>query len=221
MFHPFKIKGQIMAYILKRDRRQIVYGTRFLKRSDLRELFPDWQFCFVKQVHGNHVISAERDKIIEADGHWTAKKHEALAIHTADCLPVFLIKGSAIAALHIGWRGVGKKILISGLKILPKSDEPLLWSVGPHILQKNFTVHEETAQKLAVSSPLAQKFIQKKGENQWSVSLLNILKDQMPKSLLIQEPDVLKIDTFSSNLFHSFRKTAEKNKGQISFIVQI
>ncbi len=65
------------------------------------------------QVHGETVeidpdpTPADRPSLLEADAHCTQRLGLALAIKTADCQPVLLTdaKGSAVAALHVGWRG--------------------------------------------------------------------------------------------------------------------
>lgn len=67
----------------------------------------------LQQVHGDLCVEAEFPSdpdlppAIEADGHYTDKTGLGLAIKTADCQPILLTSttGSAIAALHAGWRG--------------------------------------------------------------------------------------------------------------------
>lgn len=66
-----------------------------------------------RQVHGTGFLvdpaptDPESVPEIEADGGCTARKDTALIIKTADCQPVLFTNkaGTAIAALHSGWRG--------------------------------------------------------------------------------------------------------------------
>lgn len=66
------------------------------------------QIQWLNQVHGIELaqISTPSTNPITADGQLTSTKGAALAIMTADCLPVLLAakSGDEIAALHCGWR---------------------------------------------------------------------------------------------------------------------
>lgn len=78
----------------------------------------------VRQVHGDTVIvnavesPLDRAADLEADGHCTREKGLALLIKTADCQPLLLAAedGSAVAALHAGWRGNAINFPGTGLK---------------------------------------------------------------------------------------------------------
>ena len=67
----------------------------------------------LKQVHGDIVARnpqatpLDAASSLEGDGSSTTEKGLALAIKTADCQPILLTntKGTAVAALHAGWRG--------------------------------------------------------------------------------------------------------------------
>ena len=222
LFNPLKYKGKIMAYTAQVGPYRIVYGTQYLKRSDLRELFDSYRFCFLKQVHGSKILKASVDKVMEADGHWTEKKYLALVVHTADCLPIFLMRDNIICSLHAGWRGVEKKIVLSALSSLPVlCHNDLGVSIGPHILKENFVVDEDVAKKLANSSSQGKNMVQKRKRGKYSVDLIGIVQDQIQSRMSVKNYYLFKVDTFSSNLFYSFRRTAEKKVGQINFIVRI
>ena len=74
---------------------------------------------YVKQIHGAKVLEAStatrRDVDVrpEADGIWTVRKSERIAVRTADCLPVLFSarKGAVVIAVHAGWRGLTGGIL--------------------------------------------------------------------------------------------------------------
>lgn len=211
-------ENKIMAYSFPFEGGRIIYGTKYLKRSDLRDLFPQYQFCFVKQVHGQKVISANVDQLIEADAHWTTEKNQALAVQTADCLPILLKSHDHICAVHAGWRGVENQIVLKALNIFPNLFD-LEVGIGPHITQENFVVSEEVAEQLKVSAPQGQAWITPIGDKKYQVSLTGLVKDQILNNTPVKAWWNLSINTFSSNLFYSFRRTAEKNMGQFSFIV--
>jgi hypothetical protein len=54
----------------------------------------------------------------EADGHAVAAPGLAAMVFTADCIPVVLGAGGAVAALHAGWRGLAAGVLEEGVRAL-------------------------------------------------------------------------------------------------------
>jgi YfiH family protein len=54
----------------------------------------------------------------EADGHALAAQGLAAMVLTADCIPVALGAGGAVAALHAGWRGLAAGVLEQGVGAL-------------------------------------------------------------------------------------------------------
>lgn len=78
----------------------------------------------LKQVHGDGLIvdpsptPVSETSDLEGDGACTREKGLALAITTADCQPILLTdrRGTAVAALHAGWRGNAMNFPASGLR---------------------------------------------------------------------------------------------------------
>lgn len=74
---------------------------------------------WLNQIHGNDIYQVT-DKIsaaaISADAHITRLPNVALAIMTADCVPVMIATDARddnklIAAIHAGWQGLSKNII--------------------------------------------------------------------------------------------------------------
>ncbi|BFL69896.1 peptidoglycan editing factor PgeF [Moraxella osloensis] len=74
---------------------------------------------WLNQIHGNDIYQVT-DKIgtaaISADAHITRLPNVALAIMTADCVPVMIATDARddnklIAAIHAGWQGLNKNII--------------------------------------------------------------------------------------------------------------
>lgn len=82
-------------------------------RRKLLELVELNDWVELKQVHEDHMaVNPEPTPVglasdLEADGACTSRSRLALAIKTADCQPIFMtnLEGTAVAALHVGWRG--------------------------------------------------------------------------------------------------------------------
>jgi len=77
----------------------------------------------IKQVHGANVVAPSDGRdIVEADGATTNAPDVALAVRTADCLPIFMYDpvNKAIGLVHAGWRGSQKTIVVHALRTMNK-----------------------------------------------------------------------------------------------------
>jgi len=118
-----------------------------------------------KQVHEDKInYVAQGGFCGESDALITLEKNLGLAISTADCTPIFIFdkRNKIIAAVHSGWRGTEKKIL---LKVLQKLNtdytslpQDLIVYIGPSICQKNYEVGIEVAEKFE------EKYLQPEGD---------------------------------------------------------
>ncbi len=65
---------------------------------------------FLNQVHGTHMLDLDGTSVDgqDADGAFTSQLGLACTVMVADCLPVLLCDthGTAVAAVHAGWRGL-------------------------------------------------------------------------------------------------------------------
>ncbi len=93
-----------------------------------------------KQVHGSSfaIVTHEGQGCGEVDALLTRAPGLPIAIITADCVPILLAKkdGSAIAAVHAGWRGTFNRILENVWQHLSTEDELATnWvaAIGPAI----------------------------------------------------------------------------------------
>ncbi len=191
------------------DSREKVFRNRryFFKRLGLSESAVATQ----KQVHGDRVTFIEEDiNCGESDAMITNKPNLGLAISSADCPAIFLfdIQNKIIAAVHSGWRGTEKKIL---LKVLSKLENDfnskpssLVAYIAPSINQKNYEVGEE------VASLFAEQYSIKKN-SKYLLNLQNMNKDIMLEFGLIREN--IQISSLCSyemkDLLHSYRRDGE------------
>ena len=107
------------------------------------------------QQHGADVVKATADRGVmtagfdhpPGDALWTDEPGLAMMLITADCLPVAVAKpngaGTALAVLHVGWRGLLAGIADAALMEL--GDGPLNAVIGPGIGPCCFEVGEEVA----------------------------------------------------------------------------
>jgi YfiH family protein len=108
---------------------------------------------FGRQVHGPVVRRAEGQGE-PGDGLWSDTPGEPLLVLTADCLPVALARTNgeapAIAALHVGWRGLLGGIVQAGAAALGGTD--LAAVIGPGIGPCCYEVGED------VATPFRERF---------------------------------------------------------------
>jgi YfiH family protein len=109
----------------------------------------------VKQVHGNAVVQVTQNagRQIKADGLWTRDRKAAVAILTADCVPILLADraGTTVCALHAGWRGTKLKIVkvaIAALAEVGVEPGELCAAIGPAIGFEAFEIGAEVATEL-------------------------------------------------------------------------
>lgn len=81
-----------------------------------------WPLTALRQVHSDliHVVQSPAQPARTGDGLITNHPGIALAVMTADCLPVMLAdrKNRAVGVFHAGWRGTVKRIAEKGLGIM-------------------------------------------------------------------------------------------------------
>lgn len=102
---------------------------------------------WLEQVHGADVttITEVSKEPIIADAVITRNENIALAIMTADCLPILLSNksGTEIAAIHAGWKPLAKSIIANTLSKMETSANEIYAWLGPCISNRAFEVGKE------------------------------------------------------------------------------
>lgn len=116
---------------------------------------------WARQVHGSTVVRVESPLeepeacIGAADGLLTSERGVALAVWTADCVPMILLAPRAIAAVHAGWRGCADgiaSVAVSRLTALGDTPpETLTAYLGPAISARHYQVGPEVASTLVAT----------------------------------------------------------------------
>ena len=124
-------------------------------RDELQRLLAVNQLQWLQQVHGTSVVSLPCSMAVtpEADALYSSIPGSALAVLTADCLPVLLCdrQGSEIAVAHAGWRGLAAGILNNTLASFQQPAGQLMAWLGPAISQAHFEVGGEVRQAFLAS----------------------------------------------------------------------
>lgn len=129
-------------------------GLPAAKAEALRHITdPTLERAWVRQIHSSRVVEAWRaaeGERGEGDALITRAAGLALAVVTADCVPVLATDGSRIAAIHAGWRGVAGRIVQAALEPWP-SPPRVAW-IGPAIGGDVYEVGEEVAERVVEAS---------------------------------------------------------------------
>jgi YfiH family protein len=162
------------------------------RASLLVYLPPNTKIQWLEQVHGNKVVTIESHSItpLVADAAITRQKNIALAVMTADCLPILLtsIDGNEIAAIHGGWKPLAKNIIAHTLDNMKTANENVIAWLGPCIGQSAFEVGEEVkivferqSEKFSLAFVPAEQSVSTKteGNNKYLANLAMIAKIQL------------------------------------------
>lgn len=137
---------------------------------------------WLEQVHGTDVMLLEDpSQGRQADGSLTLEPGRVCAVMTADCLPVLLCNraGSAVAALHAGWRGLAAGILERGVARMPGDSDVLAW-LGPAIGPDRFEVGEEVIGQLEVESGRDRSWYTAAAEpGKWYVDIYRLARQRL------------------------------------------
>lgn len=101
---------------------------------------------YMEQVHGDSVahIGASTIDAPTADALLTQESGIALAVMVADCIPLLLSNGGAVAAVHVGRRGLLNGVAIKTLNKLRSLDSsPVTAVIGPSICGSCYEVSQE------------------------------------------------------------------------------
>ena len=168
--------------------------------------------AYQKQVHEDKIsFVTQGGQVGESDAMITDKPGIGLAVSVADCVPVLLygpIK-KIISAVHSGWRGTEKKILLKTLNELKKygcKTESLIAYIGPSISKNVYEVGKEVAELFE------EKYLKRKGDKfLLNVAGVNydILLDAGVKKNNIE---LSSLCTFSmKDILHSYRRDGNKS----------
>lgn len=160
------------------DATAVAMNRQYLQQALALPSPPLW----LKQVHGvDCVDAAESVTGCEADASFTTQAEVVCAVLTADCLPLLLCdkNGTAVAAVHAGWRGLAAGVVESAIAAMRGGvgggGQLLAW-LGPAIGAQRFAVGAEVrASFVARDNGAAAAFVaverDANGEERWLANL--------------------------------------------------
>jgi polyphenol oxidase len=201
---------------------------RFLAALNLDQA----QLATLHQIHSDrvHIIKDVADQWNQADGDALVTRIEncALAIQTADCLPILIAdpQKKVAAVVHSGWRGTRARILQKTIEAMEREfgSDParLVAAIGPGIRACCFEVDEAVAELFIreLDGCLAKPVDERPGK--FLVDLPRALKLQLKCSGIKSENshDIGTCTRCNSNEFFSYRAEGQ-NSGRMMAVIGI
>ena len=134
---------------------------------------------FMDQVHGKAVATIERQIISPptADALLTQSAGIGLAVMVADCIPLLLASTQAVAAVHVGRKGLMNKVALEAIQEMRSHGASDITAVvGPSICGNCYEVSQDVHDDVVKSFPLAAS---KTREGGFALDLSRALIDQL------------------------------------------
>tara|TARA_B100000963_G_scaffold341905_1_gene342149 strand:+ start:8316 stop:9071 length:756 start_codon:yes stop_codon:yes gene_type:complete len=171
------------------------------------------------QTHSNKVIIINKHnkkfKKFNSDAIITNIRGYALAVVTADCVPVILydIENQIIGCIHAGWKGAFAGIIENTIKKFKKinPNNKIIASVGPCIGEKNYEVDRIFYKNFISQSKKNNVYFIKKNNDKKLFNLRKYVNDKLIKLKI--KVDHVNHDTFKEkSLFFSYRRSKKLNE---------
>ena len=191
---------------------------------------------FMNQNHSDKVVLVDKNDVcecekmlegkrpvslgVEADGIVSCDKSVALAVLTADCLPLLMTtkEGNVIAAVHCGWKGVYSNIIKNAVALIREHSKSEIYAyLGPSIGPKSFEVGEDLLEKFQGILPKASLAFTKKDNGKYLCSLPLLTRMQL-ENVGVSKVAESKVDTYQNpNLLYSYRRS--KRTGRMASVI--
>lgn len=221
-----------------RDDPQTVHQNRIQLLKTVQAEYPPIQkIHWLNQVHGNRVVDIDDFSMnltpLSADAHFTTSTTVALAIMTADCVPVMISSssGEVIAGVHAGWQGLANGIIANTIiamqnKLNKKDTQYWQAWIGPCIAHQHYEVDDKIrTQVLAqldtqlskttdtLTDEQRQRFFtsQPNKAGHYLADLATIAQVQLALcGLKLDNIYQSGLDSYSNNQFYSYRQQTER-----------
>jgi len=148
---------------------------------------PRW----LRQVHGMAVATCDDTRCVdepEADAAITTQPGVALAILTADCLPVLFCSedGGAIGAAHAGWRGLAAGVLERTVEAMQVAPGNLLAWLGPAAGPRAYEVGNDVHAAFVDHDPEAASAFVATRQGHWLCDLYALARLRLANAGVVQ-----------------------------------
>lgn len=169
---------------------------------------------WLHQVHGTRVHYVRRvGPAVEADAAWTDVPGVAIAVTTADCIPVVVADRAncIVAVIHCGWRGAVDGVIEATLRELPVDADDLRAWLGPGICGRCYEVGSDVYERAAVWPMAPGTFTSTGAEGKWLFDLPAYVAGRLG-SACVSEVYRSNACTFHEDGFFSHRRDGETGR---------
>jgi len=138
---------------------------------------------WLNQTHSIDVIELP-SPTFNADASYTRDKNTVCVVQTADCLPLLVTnkKGTIVAAIHAGWRGLLNGVIENTIHKMNMSPNELLVWLGPAIGQKHFEVGADVKNNFCEKDREAEKAFRAISDQKWLADIYHLAKMRLKAS---------------------------------------
>ncbi|MFA0693588.1 peptidoglycan editing factor PgeF [Vibrio sp. 10N.222.49.C9] len=192
------------------DDASLVENNRaWLKQHANMPAAPVW----LHQTHSTDVVTVLHPTadILDADGAFTTAKDVVCSAMTADCLPVILTdtKGTQVAAVHAGWRGLAGGILenaVAKFSNLGSENKIIAW-LGPAIGKQAFEVGDDVLEAFVSFDSQAKLAFEAKAEpGKWLANMYQLATQRLNKVGVTSVTDSNLCTFADADAFYSYRR---------------
>ncbi|MFS1487984.1 peptidoglycan editing factor PgeF [Vibrio splendidus] len=180
-----------------------------LKQQSEMPTAPVW----LNQTHSTNVVTVLEPvaNVLDADGAFTTATGVVCSAMTADCLPVILTdtKGTQVAAVHAGWRGLAGGILENAVAKFSNldSDNPIIAWLGPAIGKDAFEVGNDVFDAFVRFDPQAKLAFKAKSEpGKWLANMSQLATQRLMKVGVTSVTDSNLCTYADPDAFYSYRR---------------
>ena len=181
------------------------------KRSLLKNFltFNGIPIQYMDQVHGRSIEKVDCHTTFakpETDGLLSSSFDLALAVLSADCMPIAISTkdGNEFAVVHAGWKGLFNGVIEECLNAFSPDGSKLNAWIGPSITKKNYEVDQDFYDAFSAKDMKSKSNFSSHGLNKWCFDLqgeaIRILRNF---GVDVQNSDIC---TYDSEIMYSFRK---------------
>ena len=169
---------------------------------------------WLDQVHGTRVHYVRRvGPAVEADAAWTDVPGVAIAVTTADCIPVVVADRAncIVGVIHCGWRGAVDGVIEATLRELPVDADDLRAWLGPGICGRCYEVGTDVYERATVWPDAPSTFTATGTTGKWLFDLPAYVAGRLG-SAGVSEVCRSNACTFHEDRFFSHRREGETGR---------
>lgn len=140
--------------------------------------------AFMNQTHSDRIVLVENNEVIpDADSLITTTHRIAVAVMVADCIPLLLKSDIAVAAVHVGRKGLMNQIARKTINTMRDLGAEVIHSyIGPCICGNCYEVSKEIFDEVTAKYPSADS---SKRSGKYTLDLISALKSDLKDTVIL------------------------------------